>query len=157
MVPGRSGGSGTEATSRPIVTTNRMAGALLVAVALGLAVATSFTTPFTVPADEVVGAGFVVLGAILVVQWRWSKAPPVLARQPMTGPDGRSRRWGWRWAVWLAPVAAVVAFELFNYTQLPRHAHPTLSSLLDSLTASHPGHAVAFAGWLAFGWFLARR
>jgi len=133
-----------------------VAGAVLVAVALGLAGAASFTTPFTVPADVVVGAGFVLLGALLVLQWRWAGAPPVLARPPMTGPAGHWRRWNWRWAIWLAPMAAVVAFELFNYTQLPRNAHPTLSSLLDSLTASHPGHAVAFLAWLVFGWYLVR-
>jgi hypothetical protein len=36
-------------------------------------------------------------------------------------------------------------------------AHPTLSYLADPVLASFPGRAVVLFGWLAFGWYLARR
>ena len=153
MGPGRSG-SDEAPRPEPSVGASRVATLLVLIVGVALAVLASFTTAFTVPADLVVGAGFVALAAVLMVQVWWSPPPTVLARQPTVGPG--PRRWS-AWLLWIVPVAAIVGFELFNYTRLPRHAHPTLSSLLDSLTASHPGHAVAFLAWLALGWYLVRR
>jgi hypothetical protein len=153
MGPGRSGLGEAPRPDRP-AGADRAAGLGVIVIGGALAVLASFTTPFTLPADLVVGAGFVALAAVLVAQARWSPTPSVLARQPLAGPG--PRRWS-AWLLWIVPFAAIVGFELFNYTRLPRSAHPTLSSMVDSLTSSHPGHAVAFGAWLALGWYLVRR
>lgn len=70
---------------------------------------------------------------------------------PETAVPGR-----W-WTVWLVLLAAIVAWELFCYSSLPRRQHPTVSSLIDMLDAHPVGKTVAFALWLALGWFLAAR
>jgi hypothetical protein len=36
-------------------------------------------------------------------------------------------------------------------------AHPTLSYLANGLLAAWPGRSAVLFGWLAFGWYLARR
>ncbi len=52
---------------------------------------------------------------------------------------------------------AVVSFELLVFFEQPRQAHPTLSSLSDSLSDSHAGKAVLFLAWLSLGWLFLRR
>ncbi len=52
------------------------------------------------------------------------------------------------------PILAATGWELYCYLNLPRAAHPTLSSLLDMLDATRTGKIVAFASWLVLGWFL---
>ena len=55
---------------------------------------------------------------------------------------------------WVAPIAAVTAWELYCLFTLPRSAHPTLSSILDMLDVHPAGKALAFAAWLVLGWLL---
>lgn len=58
--------------------------------------------------------------------------------------------------LWGAFVAVVVGWELVNYFQHPRHDHPTLSSLLD--TVDHEAlRRLFFMAWLGLGWSLAQR
>jgi hypothetical protein len=72
------------------------------------------------------------------------------ARRTVRGPQPR-------WGFWTAALLHVGGWELFCYADAPRRAHPTLSSLLDTLTAHQVGRAVAFLGWLAFGWYAVTR
>lgn len=164
--------------SRGPVPRGRVVAATLCAAGVALAVPAAFTHPFTWAANLVVIGGFVVVLGIVALQRAWPGAPAGIARRPAVDgrpgyqscpcrqprpsrlgiprdPDGRP--WGRRWAVWLVPLAGVVGWELFCYASSPRDAHPTISSLLDSLDASRPVHAVAFALWLAFGWYLVTR
>jgi hypothetical protein len=59
-----------------------------------------------------------------------------------------------RWGVWIAPIAAITGWELYCLVNLPRAAHPTLSSLLDIVDASRLGKSVVYLLWLALGWIL---
>jgi hypothetical protein len=45
-------------------------------------------------------------------------------------------------------IVALGVFELFNFSHHPRSAHPTLSSMADTLLGPHVVRAGAFAGWL---------
>jgi hypothetical protein len=121
-------------------------GACVVAVAL--AVATSFTRPFTLPADVLTAiplAGLLVAETVRMVRIRSARVPPA------EGPVTRSLA-SWTTLVpWIVLSGAVIGFELFNYFSLPRHAHPTLSSLCDELSSSHAGKAALFLAWLALG------
>ncbi len=128
-------------------------GLVLVASA-ALAALAATTRPFTLAADAVVTVGFAGLVAVLVMQWRHRPEPPLIARR--SGPSP-TPRWGRRLALWVVPVAAAVGWELFNYLETPRAAHPTVSSMLDAVDATHVGHGLVFAGWLALGWYLVTR
>jgi len=113
----------------------------------------SRTHPFTGGAD-VVTAVPLVLAAVLVAR----RARPAGAVD--TGVvDGRTERQPRMLGIdaafaWVAPIAAVTAWELYCLFTLPRAVHPTLSSLLDMLDAHPVGKALAFALWLVLGWLL---
>ena len=116
-------------------------GALLLA---GYAWIASGFQPFTTPSlIAIVGGGLVAMVAgpqLRLVAAPREAAPPV--------------RGAWVWAV-LA--GAISAWELQSFLQHPRHDHPTLSSLTNTLLASHPARAVALLAWLAAALWLARR
>lgn len=59
--------------------------------------------------------------------------------------------------MWAALVVALAAWEVAAFLQLPRSAHPTLSSLANLAFESHPVRAAAFALWMAAGYAMARR
>jgi hypothetical protein len=63
------------------------------------------------------------------------------------------------WAfVWVgASVWELTALFLQPTLSTDSHAHPTLSYLANPVLASMPGRSVVLFGWLAFGWYLARR
>jgi hypothetical protein len=132
--------------------------------AIGLSAAMAFTRPFTPGSEAVTAAVLVVFVAIVALQF-FDRAPlPLTARRPPRrypgGPPASSadrQRWTARWSPWLGLVAATVGWELFCYLSSPRHAHPTLSSMLDAAGATHTGRGVAFALWLVLGWYLATR
>lgn len=123
------------------------------AAALGYALLASFTRPFTWGAD-VVTAVPLALAVVVTVRFtsavgRRSKEGRPAVRQEQVAP--RPARAGIFWAV---PILAATGWELYCYANLPRAAHPTLSSLLDMLDATRGGKIVAFASWLVLGWFL---
>lgn len=128
-----------------------------VPVALVLAVLAAFTRPFTWPADLVVSAGYGALLALVVSQRTAPGLPGVLRRRPSRARPGQERPWRARWALWVVPLGAVIAWEVLCYVGAPRSAHPTFSSMLDSVDASRLGHGTTFAVWLAFGWYLVTR
>ncbi len=61
-------------------------------------------------------------------------------------------------AWWLVPLLLGASVELTNYLSgSDPGTHPTLSGLADPALAQYPPRAVAFLGWLAGFWALARR
>jgi hypothetical protein len=125
-----------------------------VAAVAAYAVGVSFTRPFTVAADVVTA---IPLALALFVTIRFfsvgARGGRELTRTAEVEPIGRGR---W-WTAWMVPIAAVAAWELFCFANLPRAEHPTLSSLIDMLDSTRPGKGAAFALWLALGWFLVTR
>ena len=88
----------------------------------------------------------------VLVAWRvsaGSHSKP--ARLPLAGTAA--------WAVvWVgASVWEVTALYLQPNLATDSYAHPTLSYLANTLLASAAGRSVVLFGWLAFGWYLARR
>jgi hypothetical protein len=131
------------------------------AVAIGAAAETAvvaFTTPFTWAADAVVAIALAVLVAAVVIHvLAPSTANPVAPRRPRRRDAEGRPSWGRRWTLWVVPVLATVAWELVTFASSPRATHPTVSSMLDALNSTHLGRAVAFAGWLALGWYVVTR
>ncbi len=130
--------------------------AVLATVGVADVLVASSTHPFTWGADIVTAVPLVLVTVLMARRARSARSARALdtrvagvetERQPrMLGIDPAF--------VWAAPVVAVTAWELYCLFTLPRRAHPTLSSLLDMLDASHAGKAVAFAAWLVLGWLL---
>lgn len=56
---------------------------------------------------------------------------------------------------WGAIVAAATAWELLALRSSPRSAHPTISSIVESVEQYHVGRVALFLGWLWLGWVLA--
>lgn len=116
-------------------------GALLIA---GYAWIASGFAPFTTPSlIAIVGGGLVaiVAGGQLRIA-----VTPTEAATPARG--------AWLWA---ALAAAISAWELQSFLQHPRHDHPTLSSLTNTVLESHASRALALVAWLAAGLWLSRR
>lgn len=133
----------------------RASSATLVAVVLGVGVSVlaSVTRPFTDGADATVAA---VLAATVVVLWRQpalTEATPLLARRRLDGTSA-----SWRGALgWVGAIAAATGWELYCLFSSPRSSHPTISSMLDAVDGSHLGRGIAFAAWLALGWYVVTR
>jgi hypothetical protein len=58
---------------------------------------------------------------------------------------------------WAILIALLAAWQLYNYASLPRAAHPTVSSVLESALSSDVIRAVLFLLWLWFGREILRR
>jgi hypothetical protein len=126
--------------------------AVVALVGIAYAAGASFTRPFTVAADVVTA---VALGAAVALTIGTISRD----RQALTVDLASRSLIGWSqwWVIWIAPVAAVCAWELYCFVHLPRGQHPTLSALIDMLDSTRVGKTVAFASWLALGWLLAAR
>jgi hypothetical protein len=122
----------------------------------GVALAASFTHPFTVGADVVTAVPLAVVFVVMLVTIparRERNESPTRTPTPSSAVrPGADRRWLW----WSAPVLAVTGWEFYCYVSLPRVDHPTLSVLIDMLDGSTVGKFVAFVLWLALGWFLVK-
>jgi hypothetical protein len=125
------------------VATGRPAVAAAIAVALGYAWVAGHFTTFTVPAEV---ATFIpgVIGMVTAI-----RLPPSRRCRP-----GRRAAGWWAWAA-IAVVATVI--ELAALALGANHAHPTVSDLTNPWVSNTPGRAAAFALWLGFGWWIARR
>ncbi len=133
---------------------HRMAGgypwaAAAVVAAVAYASLASLTHPFTDGADIVTALPIAVALVVMVVRMR--SGPPT---GPLTGVGEHGRTPNRLWLLWAAMAVLVTGWELYCYAAAPRSAHPTLSSLFDGLDAGHGGKALAFALWLALGWYL---
>ncbi len=125
----------------------------VVAAAAVLCIAAAASTPFTPGAEVTVAAGFLVVLAALPLGRVAGRVP---AGGPATRPDDGTR-WGWRWAVVVAPLVVALAWELVCFAHGDRAAWPTVSSLLDDVDAAPLGRGTAFAAWLGLGWALVTR
>jgi hypothetical protein len=91
--------------------------------------------------------GVLAAGLVLIAagrSWRHNRASDAAAAS--------EERWPW---IWLVVVGLIVAWELISFVSHPREAHPTVSSMTDSLQAEHAVRWLFFGGWLGFGWVLA--
>lgn len=121
-----------------------------VAAVLGWAWFASGVRPFTLPAEVLTFVpGFVVL--VLTVRPRAQPYTPAertgAARRPLPVRQ---------WLPWAALVVALGALELSELFSKPRSAHPTLSSLTNTLIDTHPSRWAAYTVWLGLGWLLVR-
>ncbi len=108
----------------------------------------ALTTPFTSTANLMTGIPLIVALALAVLfAYRAGSQPRGGAGTEPT----RRGLWPW-WSI----VGLIVAWELFCYFELPRYAHPTISSLYDRASRVHPVKAALFLGWLALGWAIVR-
>jgi len=70
-------------------------------------------------------------------------------------PTARTPRFRLAVVVWSALSVAVVAWELIALRSLPRAAHPTISSLVESAEQYHIARLGLYAAWVWFGWRIA--
>jgi hypothetical protein len=90
--------------------------------------------------------------AVLIVAWR---GPLPSVPTPMRPRPVGSLLWA----------AVFIALGLWELTMLllqptlttDSYAHPTISTLMDPVLASHPGRTIAMCLWAAVGWFLVGR
>jgi hypothetical protein len=123
----------------------RPAGVAAVAAAASWSWFASGVRTFTRPA-EVLTAVPVLVVLVLTV---WPTAAPSGVR---AGP-----RPTWRnLAPWVAVAVALVGWELSELFSKPRDAHPTLSSITNTLLGTHPSRFLGFLAWLLLGWLLVR-
>ena len=130
----------------------RLAVTALVGAAVAYAVLGSFTHPFTWGADVVTAVPLAV--AVVATFWTSRRSRRARGSGPTPGEVATFRSGGWRWGMWIVPIAAITGWELYCLVNLPRAAHPTLSSLLDIVDASRLGKTVVFSLWLGLGWIL---
>lgn len=91
-----------------------------------------------------------VVALILIAQ--------VHRRRAASTPRGETRQIpGFRLAaaVWIAVTGAVVAWELIALRSLPRKAHPTISSIVESVEQYHLARLALYAAWIGLGWAIA--
>jgi hypothetical protein len=101
--------------------------------------------PFSVAAT----VGVLISGATLIVLarlWRRQDAAPVSD----DSAEANQRIW-----LWVVLLVALLVWELISFLGHPREAHPTISSITDSMQAEHVFRWLFFGGWLAIGWSLA--
>jgi hypothetical protein len=140
-------------------------GAVTAVVILSYVWVASALEPFTWPARITIGVlGITVLALaghahrrrMTLRQW-WLTWRAALRHD---AADGRGHgRVAWRAAtsVWGGLILAVVIWELTALLSGPRFAHPTLSSITDSVLRYHPARFLAYLLWLALGIDLLRR
>lgn len=120
--------------------------------AVALAVAASQTRVFTDGADVVTGMALAAfIGLIVAARFR----PSDLKRSSVSSVAVASRVDPRSVIVWTLLAAGALGFELFNYTETPRHAHPTVSSALTVLATHSWTRGIAFFAWLALGAWIA--
>jgi hypothetical protein len=123
--------------------------AVTLAAAAAYALCAATTTPFTWAADAVTAVPIVALAVLAVARW---PAHP----EPLALPEAQRARHPYR--PWLVLAAGVVAWELVEYlARGSRAAHPTLSSMLDSLDRHYVGTAALFFTWLCLGALIVQR
>ena len=135
-----------------------LAWAVVVAAIAAEVLLASRARPFTWTADVVTAIALLTLVGVVILQYRLGRvAPRIIARRSTVDLSGEGHRWGLRWTIWIAPVVGLAVWEVFSYLGSPRTAHPTMSSMLDTLTASQVGRGSAFILWLILGWYLVTR
>jgi hypothetical protein len=136
---------------------NRLAWSAVAIALLAAVVCAAFTRPFTWPGNTVAAFGLAALVVVVLLQRRGESTPRAIMRHRSGAVGLEQRAWGHRWVLWIAPLAALATWEVLCYVGSPRSAHPTLSSMLDTVTTTHAGRGLAYASWLALGWYLVTR
>jgi hypothetical protein len=95
----------------------------------------------------VVGVALIIAGAV-VRRPRAANTPT----EPSTPHTPRFRSAAVTWSVLSV---AVIAWELIALRSLPRAAHPTISSLVESAEQYHIARLALYAAWVWFGWTIA--
>ena len=126
-----------------VVTTRQVKFGLLLVFVLAFSWVAAGFRPFTQPENAVVA-----LPALIVVAVSWRRSDFGKTGGPTVRPPAAAS------AIWVLLLVALTAWELVAYAMSPRHDHPTLSSISDSLMSVHVGRAAAFFGWLVVGWAL---
>ncbi len=108
---------------------------------------------FTRPAEVLTFVpGLLVL--LLTVRFRVRSRSQRETANAMAGSDrGRGAR---RWLPWVGMAIAIGGLEMSELFSQPRQAHPTLSSLTNTILEPHPSRFVGYALWLLAGWLLVR-
>ena len=117
--------------------------------AAGYAVVVGWFQRYSWPATIAVSIPAV---AGVLVAWRVSAGSE---SKPERLPLAGTAAWAVVWAG--ASVWELTALYLQPNLDTDSNAHPTLSYLADPLLASVAGRSAVLFGWLAFGWYLARR
>jgi hypothetical protein len=120
---------------------------VVIAAALGYSWVASGLRAFTHPMAVAVSIPLVIAGIAVI---RSSRRLDAAAATGDTAP----RRGTW---VWVVLVILLLAWELISFRLSPRVDHPTLSSIADAAMSTHAGRFIAFAAWLAAGYWLFRR
>jgi hypothetical protein len=113
------------------------------------------TTPFSIGGDIATAIPLGALAAVPLAQW-WAERRGAALAAPLRRLDPPAQGDGATWPL-LAVLAAVVAWELFNFFTAPRATHPTVSSLYDTASRAQAWKAALFLAWLALGRELVRR
>jgi hypothetical protein len=125
-----------------VVTKSLVRSGLFVVVVLIFSWIAAGLRPFTQPENAAVAVPALI---VLAMSWR---------RSDFGKSDVALRPSGVGIGVWATLLVLLTAWELAAYAASPRSAHPTLSSISDSLMSVHVGRAAAFFGWLLVGWGL---
>ncbi len=116
------------------------------------------TRTFTIPAE--VSAGIVIAAVYAYAYARRRRGRPTDTggvrgaggSNPTAPTSGRTAPVARRTiAIWGAIITLAVAWELFALLHLPRHLHPTFSSLYVEASRLLLVRVVTFAAWLALG------
>lgn len=119
-----------------------------VVIAAAWAVVAATTHAFSTGAEVVTAFAL----AVYVVAFGLNLGPATSSlRAPAEDRLAHDAAASWALVVWAGLAAAVVAFEIFNFVELPRYAHPTLSSFLAYVAARSWSRGIAFFAWLALG------
>ena len=91
-----------------------------------------------------------VVALIATAEWRRARRAGAPAVRVPRAPRFRSAV-----VAWSSVAIAVLVWELLALRSLPRSAHPTISSLVQSIEQYHAGRVVLYFAWLWLGWTLA--
>lgn len=120
-------------------------------VGIALIVAASQTRVFTDGADVVTAIAFVVFAMLTAYRFRVMAANGYSSSSLTVSGRVPARSI----IVWTGLAACTLGFELFNFAESRRRAHPTLSSALTVLATHSLSRGVAFLAWLALGAWIA--
>jgi hypothetical protein len=116
------------------------------AVVLAYAWVAAGLLPFTRPEELLVALPVI---PVVILTARRGRA----AAEPALGVSSEQGRAG----VWVALLAALLAWELIALFSSPRSQHPTMSYLTDRIMSVHVGRTAVFLLWLLVGGALALR
>lgn len=116
---------------------------LLIAVALSVAATTA--APFSLSSELVTAIGIIWLW-VLAIAGKRRPVPASTPRRPFLGA-----------LPWLVLVVLAATLELYEYWQVPRGAHPTLSEFVSHLASGDARRGIAYLIWIGIGTWISLR